>query len=129
MFSSYILRIHLYGKITKHFPLDSIVYGVIGLPINIYSVGRKKNVVKWMGSYVDVDAVSWRRLIWRAATQEIPCSRNFLAGLQIMEAKCIWIHINILFFCQKIEQTGWNCEQSPYIVAHVFLFVCLFLKI
>ena len=38
IFSSNILRIYLYGKITKYFPLDSIVYGVIGLPINIYSV-------------------------------------------------------------------------------------------
>ena len=32
-----ILRIYLFGKMTKYFPLDSIVYGVIGLPINIYS--------------------------------------------------------------------------------------------
>ena len=38
-----------------------------------------------------------------------------------MEPKCIWIRINILFFCQKIEQTGSNWDQSPYTVAHLFL--------
>ena len=31
------IRIYLYGKITKYFPLDSEVYGEIGHPINIYS--------------------------------------------------------------------------------------------
>ena len=35
------LRIYLYGKITKYFPLGPTVYGVIGLPINIYSVSLK----------------------------------------------------------------------------------------
>ena len=37
IFASNIFKIYLYGKITKYFPLDSIVNGVIGLPINIYS--------------------------------------------------------------------------------------------
>ena len=35
---------YLYGKITKYFPLDSIVYEVIGPPMNIYSVLCRWNV-------------------------------------------------------------------------------------
>ena len=34
----------MFGKIIKYFTLDSIGYGAIGLPINIYTVGNKQGI-------------------------------------------------------------------------------------